>query len=316
MDINARLDDTHREILGFLPTDLLDLSDLDAARTRIAALFGAAPAEIPSTVTVDDHHIDADDGHQILVRTYRPGTPNGAALYWIHGGGLVLGDVAMDDGHCAAIADELNIVVASVDYRLAPEFPYPTPLDDCSRGFEWFVGHSDKFGVDSSRVALGGGSAGAGIAAGLALRARDQATAQPCFQLLRYPMIDDRNTTPSSHEITDTRVWNRPANLIGWAAYLAGQNGTADVDAYAAPARATDLTGLPPAIVTVGALDMFLDEDISYAQAMLRAGVPVELHVYPGAFHGSDTMVPHADASQRWRRDEMAALRRALDLTD
>jgi len=316
MDINERRDDTHREILGFFPLDLLDLSNLDGARIRIAELFGATPVELPKTITVDDHSVDADDGHQILVRTYSPPTPTGAALYWIHGGGLVLGDVAMDDAHCAAIADELNIVVASVDYRLAPEFPYPTPLDDCSQAFEWFVSHSDQFGVDSNRIALGGGSAGARLAAGLALRARDRGTAQPCFQLLRYPMIDDRNETPSSHAITDTRVWNRPANLTGWGAYLAGQNGTNDIDAYAAPARATNLAGLPPAIVTVGELDMFLDEDITYAQAMLQAGVPVELHVYPGAFHGSDTMVPHADASQRWRRDEMAALRRALDLTD
>ncbi len=314
MNLEARLDDTHREILGFMPADLLDLDDLDAARTRVAALFGAVPVELPPTITVDDHHVAAADGHQILVRTYRPPSPTDAALFWIHGGGLVLGDVAMDDAHCAGIAEQLNIVVASVEYRLAPEFPYPTPLDDCTTGFEWFVGAHEQFGVDPHRVALGGGSAGGGLAAGLALRLRDRGAAQPCFQLLRYPMIDDRNETPSSHAVTDTRAWNRPANLTGWTAYLGDRRGTADVAAEAAPARADDLTGLPPAIITVGGLDMFLDEDIAYASAMLAAGVDVELHVYPESFHGSDTMVPHADASQRWRRDELAALRRALHL--
>ncbi|MFK8022966.1 MAG: alpha/beta hydrolase [Ilumatobacter sp.] len=312
MDFEARLDDTHGEIIALMPPDLLDLTDIGAARARVAALLGAAPVELPATVTIEDHLVDAADGHQVSVRLYRPATPTGAALFWMHGGGLVLGDVAMEDAGCAAMADDLNIVVASVEYRLAPEHPYPTPLDDCSLGFEWFADAHEQFGVDPARIALGGGSAGAGLAAGLALRLRDQGTAQPCFQLLRFPMLDDRNTTPSSYEITDTRVWSRSANLAGGAAYLGDAAGSDAVDAYAAAARATDLAGLPPAIITVGGLDMFLDEDIAYANAMMAAGVPVELHVYPEAFHGSTSMVPHADASQRWHRDEMAALSRAL----
>jgi acetyl esterase/lipase len=126
-------------------------------------------------------------------------------------------------------------------------------------------------------------------------------------------MIDDRNETPSSHAITDTRVWNRDANLAGWNAYLDGTAGAAEVPVYAAPSRCTDLTGLPPAVITVGDLDMFLDEDIDYAQSLLQAGVPTELHVYPGAFHGSNGFVPHAELSQRWKRDELAALDRALN---
>ncbi len=315
MDIEARTDATHREILAMLPADLMDFSDFDTAAANLMAMLAAAPVELPESVTLEDHHVDTVDGHDLLVRVYRPrdADTSSAALYWIHGGGMVLGDVSMDDAHCADIAAELNIVVVSVDYRLATELPYPTPLDDCKCGFDWLAENAESLGVDPLRIAMGGASAGAGLAAGLALLARDRGSSQPCFQLLRYPMLDDRNDTPSSHAITDFRVWNRAANLLGWGAYLAGNDAAADVEPYAAPARATDLSGLPPAIVTVGDLDLFLDEDIAYAQALLAAGVPTELHVYPGSFHGSYSMVPHADASQRWRRDEMAALRRALD---
>lgn len=321
MDIEARTDATHREILGMLPPDLMDFSDFDTAVANLMALLAAAPVEPPEDIVLADHHIETADGYDLLVRTYRPrkssmaseSSESSAALYWIHGGGMVLGNVSMDDAHCADIAAELDIVVASVDYRLATELPYPTPLDDCKRGFDWFVEHAESFGVDPDRIAIGGASAGGGLAAGLALLARDRGPSQPCFQLLRYPMLDDRNETPSSHAITDLRVWNRSTNELGWSVYLSGIDAGTDVEPYAAPARATDLSGLPPAIVTVGDLDLFLDEDITYAQAMLAAGVPTELHVYPGAFHGSNSMVPHADASQRWKRDEMAALRRALD---
>jgi acetyl esterase/lipase len=315
VDIEARTDATHREILGMLPPDLMDFTDFDTAVANLMALLAAAPVELPESVVLEDHHVTTADGHDLLIRLYRPGQANTsrAALYWIHGGGMVLGDVSMDDAHCADIAAELNIVVASVDYRLAADWPYPTPLDDCTRGFDWLVEHAESLGVDVARIAVGGASAGGGLAAGMALKARDRGTSQPCFQLLRYPMLDDRNDTTSSHAITDFRVWNREANLLGWGAYLAGNDARADVEPYAAPARATDLKDLPPAIVTVGDLDLFLDEDIAYAQALLAAGVPTELHVYPGAFHGSNSMVPHADASQRWKRDEMAALRRSLD---
>jgi len=203
--------------------------------------------------------------------------------------------------------------VASIEYRLAPEFPFPTPLDDCDAGLEWLFASADSLGLDADLIAIGGASAGGGLAAGLALKTRDKGKLKPCFQLLRFPMIDDSNTTGSSHAITDGRVWNREANLIGWDAYLSGGAGSPDVSSYAAPARATNVAGLPPTIITVGDLDMFLDEDVAYAATLLAAGVPTELHVYAGSFHGSTSMVPHADASQRWWRDEVAALNRALN---
>jgi len=315
VDIAARTDDTHREVLAVLPNDFMDLSDLEAAVAMVMSMLGSAPAEIPAGVVIDDHHVLTTDGHRLLVRLYRPRSARASSpcLYWMHGGGLVLGNVAMDDARCVEIVEQLNIVVASVEYRLAPASPYPVPLDDCYAGLEWLIGSAEALGLAADRIAIGGGSAGGGLAAGLALLARDRGQLHPCFQLLRYPMIDDRNSTGSSHEVTDMRVWNRSANLVGWGAYLGDAAGSAVVPQYAAAARATDLTGLPPAIVTVGELDMFLDEDIEYAQRLLAAGVSTELHVYGKCVHGSDALVPHAEASQRWKRDELAALDRALN---
>lgn len=316
INLEDHLDADHLAVLEMLPGDLLELSDLPAARARFEEYRAQAPApDISDSIEIADHHTEAADGHQLLVRVYRrkQRRDRSPGLYSIHGGGMVLGSVAMNDFRCAAIALELDVVVASVDYRLAPEFPYPTPLEDCYCGLLWFFDQAEALGLDTARIAVGGGSAGGGLAAGLALLARDRNQVSPCFQLLTFPMIDDRNETPSSFMIDDDRVWNRTANIAGWAAYLDGGNGTDDVSFYAAPARATDLGGLPPAIITVGSLDGFLDEDIAYARALLAAGVPCELHVHPGAFHGSNFMVPHSDISQRWLRDEMAALDRALN---
>lgn len=315
MDIRTRMDDEHLAVFDMLPEGLLDLSDIPTARAGLDALAEAMPVpELPDTVTLEDHTVAGFDGHEVMVRTYVPDARHDSspALYWVHGGGMVLGEVAMDDDKCADIAQELNMVVASVDYRLAPEHPYPAPMEDCYSGLTWFFAQAEAMGLDPSRIAIGGGSAGGGLAAGLALLARDRGEVAPCFQLLTFPMLDDRNITPSSYAIEDTRVWNRDANLAGWNAYLSGGAGGPDVPIYAAPARATDLAGLPPAIITVGDLDMFVDEDIAYAQALLHAGVPTELHVYPGAFHGSSVFVPDSDTSQRWKRDELAALGRAL----
>ncbi len=316
IDLQEHLDAEHLAVLEMLPAGLLDLSDVAVTRARLDELMALMPAaEMPDTVEVADHHAEAADGHRVLVRVYRPRRrrDRSPGLYWMHGGGMVLGSVDMNDASCAAIAADLDIVVASVDYRLAPEFPYPTPLEDCYTGLLWFFGQAEALGLNTGRIAVGGASAGGGLAAGLALLARDRAEVSPCFQLLTFPMLDDRNETPSSYMIDDSRLWSRDANLAAWSAYLGGNNGADDVPAYAAPARAADLGGLPPAVVTVGSLDMFLDEDIDYAQALLAAGVPCELHVYPGAFHASCSLVPDSDISRRWHRDEMAALDRALN---
>ena len=232
INLEDHLDADHLAVLEMLPGDLLDLSDLPAARARLDEFIAHMPApEMPDSVEVADHHVEAADGHQVLVRVYRPKQrrDRSPGLYWIHGGGMTLGDVGMDEAGCAAIASNLNVVVASVDYRLAPEFPYPTPLEDCYCGLTWFFDRADEFGLDTARIAVGGASAGGGLAAGLALLARDRKQVSPCFQLLTFPMIDDRNETPSSSMIDDNRLWNRDANIVGWSAYLDGDNGADDV---------------------------------------------------------------------------------------
>lgn len=316
VDISARLDSVHDAALASLPNGLLDLTDLADARKRLNARRAAMPIpELPASVSITDHLVDGFDGHSLMVRVYRSDTErtNKPGFYWTHGGGLILGDVSSSDPWCAEIAHKLGVVVASVEYRLAPEFRYPIPLEDCYAGLIWFFENAPAFGIDNTRIAIGGGSAGAGLTAGLAMLARDRGQVQPCFQLLTAPMLDDRNETASSHFITDTRLWNRAANRVGWDAYLNGKAGGADIPIYAAPGRATDLSGLPPAIITIGDLDLFLDEAVEFAQTLLHAGVPAELHVYPGAFHGSTGLVPESDLSLRWRRDELAALDRALN---
>ena len=315
LDLTTRLDDAHLSVYNALPADLLDLSDIPATRQRFAELRAAmpVPAPIPGLVT-EDHAVAGPEGDpEIMVRTYRPADlPAGApALYWIHGGGMILGNVEMNDDSCAAIADDLQILVASVEYRLAPEHPYPAPMEDCYAGLRWLHAGAAGLGIDAGRIAIGGGSAGGGLAAGLALLARDRAEVPVVFQLLVYPMIDDRNCTPMSQKVTDRKVWNRHANQVGWDAYL-GVAAGGEVPVYAAPARAEDLAGLPPAYINVGDLDLFFDEDVDYARRLAHAGVPVELHVYPGAFHGSNFLVSESTLSRRWTADERAALRRAL----
>ena len=316
LDIETYLDAEHVAALNTLPVRQ-DPTDFVARRAAMAELRAAMPqVQLPDGVALEDHMAPGPDGApDVMVRTYRPASlpANAPALYWIHGGGMVVGNVEMNDPYCAGIAESLNVLVASVEYRLAPEHPFPAPIEDCYAGLRWLASSADELGLDRSRVAIGGGSAGGGLAAGLALVARDRDEVEVCFQLLVYPMLDDRNTTRSSQVIVDPRIWNRASNLAGWNAYLSGNAGGGDVSPYAAPARATELAGLPPAYINVGTLDLFVDEDIAYARALLAANVPAELHVYPGAFHGSPNLAPDAELSKRWRRDELSALYRALN---
>lgn len=210
------------------------------------------------------------------------------------------------------IVKTVGCMVASVDWRKAPEHPYPAARYDCYRGLKWTVDHAAELGVDADRIAVGGASSGGGLAAGLVLLARDRGGPDIAFQLLIYPMIDDRNVTPSSHAITYERVWTRESNLIGWRSHLAALSGTAMVPPYAAASRATNLADLPPTFIAVGDLDLFLDESLEYAQRLAQALVRTEFHVYPGAFHGFDLLAPDAEVSKRFARDRDEALQRAL----
>lgn len=289
--------------------------DLATVRANIASMAERWRIGDEVPVAIADRIIPgAADHPDLKVRIYRPTRIEGplAALLWIHGGGYTIGSAEMSDRSQADMALAGECLVVSVDYRLAPEHPFPAALEDCYAALKWLAAGAGELGVDGARIAIGGMSAGGGLAAALALLARDRAGLRVIFQLLMCPMLDDRNATPSSHFITMEGFFNRRANLAAWAAYLECEPGSADVAPYAAAARAENLQGLPPAYMTVGDLDLFLDEDINYAQRLLQAGVPAELHVYAGAFHGFEAWVPDADISRRCIQGVHAALRRHL----
>ncbi len=321
MNFVDQLDPELRAVVEKLPTDRpLDLEKIPAARVKMKKMVTAMLAGLPAVegVTQQDRFAPSSHGDpDVRVRVYRPDHQPSKlpALYWIHGGGYVMGDIEQDDRLMKQLVKRIGCVALSVDYRLAPEHPFPAPVEDCYAGLRWLSRHTDELGVDPSRIAIGGASGGGGLAAGLALMTRDRGEVQVAFQLLIYPMIDDRNATPASYAITDPRMWNREANRLGWKAYLGRDGGGADVSPYAAAARATDLTNLPPAYIPVGALDLFVDENIEYAQRLVQAGVPTELHVYPGAFHGFDLFAPSATVSKQFKADRDSALKRALHAT-
>ena len=315
MDIYDRMDKELAEVHRTMPIGAIDLGAPDKLRAMMKGFADAARIREGTPVSVENRIIPgASDHPELTVRIYRPTEVAGplAGLLWVHGGGYVVGTSDMSDYAQAEMALAGQCLVVSVEYRLAPEHPFPAPLDDCYAALKWLHANASELGVDPARLAVGGASAGGGLAAGLVLLARDRGEVPLIFQLLIYPMLDDRNTTHSSHFMTFDGFWNRSANLQGWRAYLGREPGGDDVSPYAAAVRATDLKGLPPAFIPVGDLDLFLDEDISYAQRLLQAGVPTELHVYPGAFHGSEGMVPKAALSQRMVRDINDALRRHL----
>lgn len=315
MNFIDRVDPALRAGLEAFPPDLLDLTDIPGTRAMLSELFGMIPAPVIDGVSSQDHHVPGPPGDPaVLVRVYEPVSRPATlpSLLWIHGGGYVLGSIQDDDARVRQLAKTINAVVVSVEYRLAPEHPFPAPVEDCYAALKWLFANASSLGVDASRIAIGGPSAGGGLTAGLALLARDRGEVSVCFQLPIYPMIDDRNVTPSSHAITEPRVWNRAANLLGWQAYLGGEPGSDGVSPYAAATRATDLTGLPPAYIPVGELDLFLDENIEFAQRLMQSGVPTELHIYRGCFHGSDIFAPDADASRRFTTGWEQALIRAL----
>ncbi len=314
MSFTDRVDPELRDGLELFPAEILAAcgDDPPAARAMLEPLM-AAMAEMlpPNDVTIEERSIPGPDG-DIPIAIYQPGTPAPRpGLLMIHGGGYVVG-TAREDLNGIGYADHVGCTVVSVDYRMAPEFTYKASIVDCFAGLNWMFDNAAELGVDSGRIAIGGASAGGGLTASLALYNRDHGGPDVALQLLVYPMLDDTHETPSGYEVTHPNVWNRDVSLKAWKMYLGDEYGTDNVSPYAAAARATDLSGLPPAFVTVGTEDLFRDEDIDYAQRLMAAGVPTELEVYPGVFHGAEGFVPTAGVSQRMRQGYLDALKRAI----
>lgn len=272
------------------------------------------PTRVPGGLSVTNRTIPGSDGApDVRVRLYRPlGLPPAApALLWLHGGGHLIGKPEQDDRTCLEFARR-GMTVVSVDYRLSPEHPFPAALDDAHAALTWLAAPNGELAVDTDRIAVGGSSAGGGLAAALAQRVHDEGRIRLALQLLVYPMLDDRTVLRDDAAPADLRVWTPGSNRLGWASYLGAAPGSAAVPEYAVPARRTDLTGLPPAWIGVGTADLFHDECVAYARRLEAAGVPVTLDVVDGAFHGFDAVFRNASVTRRFIDAQAAALEETL----
>lgn len=281
----------------------------------VSLLNRSAPksTEAPDDIDIEDMLVPGPSGN-VALRIYRPTSlsSESPALYWMHGGGFLIGSPLQDERSNIDFARELNISVIAVTYRLAPDAPAPAAVEDAYAGLEWVWENAPELGIDRDRIAIGGASAGGGLAASLALFAHDRAEVTPAFQLLIYPMLDDRTVTRTDHDTSGVRVWTPGSNRYAWTTYLGHEPGLPEASPYAAPARRDDLSGLPPAWIGVGTLDLFFDEDIAYAQRLESSGVPCETYIVEGAFHGFDALFSSTRVAQDFWREQAGALKRAL----
>lgn len=300
-----------RQILARPLPDPLDHAA--ALQMRAAAPPPAPPLAVPA---IEQHVAPGMPGHPqmpVAVIGRRTGTTLRPAVLHIHGGGFIVGRAQDTYAASQRLAGELDCVVVEAEYRLSPETRFPGPLEDCYAALAWLHAHADMLGVDRTRIAIMGESAGGGLAAMLAIAARNRKQIPICFQVLIYPMLDDRTgSTRAVPPFIGTIGWNAQGNRFGWSALLGQPAGAAQVPAGAVPAREASLKGLPPAFIGVGAIDLFVDENIAYAQRLIAAGVPAELLVIPGAYHGFDFIAPASQAAIRFDAAWKRALRTAF----
>ncbi|MGK2911787.1 MAG: alpha/beta hydrolase [Sphingobium sp.] len=313
----ARLDPELQKALGDIPigpAGLFDLGDLPRARRELHAFAQLVATNDDLQVTIEIHRAEIDGMSPIPLRLFRPMASPAIrpALLWFHGGGQLLGFAAQEDAYLKRLSHEVGCIVVSVDYRLAPEAPSPAGAEDGYGAYRWVRIAAGQLGIDAWRIGLAGASGGGCIAAATALMIRDRGDPSPVFQALNYPMLDDRNITRSSQEITDIGIWDRQTNLTAWGIILGDRAGGAGVCGYSAPARTLDLSGLPPTFIAVGEQDLFRDEDIEYAMRLLAAGVATELHLYAGACHAFDVLAPDSALAGAFQECWFAFLRRAF----
>lgn len=288
------------------------IGDVQTRRAALDAMleyFNNQAQPPADDVEVTDHEVIAADGAVLLARWYRrPSSDTGAAVLYLHGGGMIVGSVPIFDGTVSRYVSRTGVPMLSVQYRLAPEHPHPVPVEDAYAGLVWLASHAGELGIDPDRIAVMGDSAGGGLAAGVAILSRDRQGPTVAQQLLIYPMLDDRTTTPDPH-IVPFAGWSYDDNATGWNALLGVGHEKRDIDPASAPGRLEDAAGLPPAYIEVGQLDIFRDEDIRYALTLSRCGVPVELHLHLGVPHEYDAIAFNADVSRRAQSDRDRVLR-------
>jgi acetyl esterase/lipase len=288
------------------------VGDIATRRIAFEGLIGQADTAqpFPDDVTITDHQLATADGATIRLRWYArkdaSDAPGPAALY-LHAGGMILGNVGLFDGSVSRYVSASGTSMLSVDYRLAPEYPHPTPVEDAYAGLVWLHEHADDLGVDPARIGVFGDSAGGGLAAAVAILARDRKGPAIAKQILIMPMLDDRTLTPDP-QLAQFVAWSWDDNRTAWQALLGDAAGGPDTPASAAPARVADPAGLPPAYIEVGQLDIFRDEDLAYALRLSQAGVPVEFHLHLGVPHRFETVAFNSDVAQRAIADRVRAL--------
>lgn len=323
MNQRDRLDPASREplelLLQALPGGFNAIPDVAQRREAVRNMRASVTSDQSpkQNITIDDRSVPGTDGApDIPIRIYTPAEATGElpGLFYIHGGGMVIGSIDGEDATASMLCEQLGAVVVSTGYRKAPEDPHPAQVNDCYTTLTWMAKNAAELAIDPERIAVYGASAGGNLTLAVTMTARDKGFPQVRFIMPLCPMIDDRNETSSSHEITDVGIWDRAANIEAWDYFL----GDRPADRIAAPARATveELVGLPPTYIDVGEMDLFRDEDIEFARQLVHAGVPTEFHLYPGAYHGSETFAPEADLSRRIWANRLSALRRALNTND